>query len=120
MIYRYAHLRRFRLKPRPGVVRDRDYLAWLHTQPCIVASGCSRWIEAHHVGHPRDDHRAVPLCSRHHRESRDAVHQLGRRAFERQFGISFEAAIIGLNDEYEATRTLTGIRPADRLREQYL
>lgn len=117
MIYRYAPLRRFRLKPRPGVVRDRYYLAWLHQQPCIIQTGCSRWVEAHHVGHPRNDRRAVPLCSRHHREYSDSVHQLGRRAFEQKCGISFEAAITGLNDEYEATRTFAG-NSANQLREQ--
>jgi hypothetical protein len=36
----------------------------------------------------------------------------GRRAFEQRFGISFEAAIMGLNDEYESREE--GVRGRNR------
>jgi hypothetical protein len=105
MIRRYTPIRRYSLKPRRGAVEDRAYLRWLHGLGCIVQHpNCSRWTEAHHVGRPRNDRRAVPLCAKHHREGPEAVHVIGRRAFEARFGISFEAAIVGLNDEWETTK----------------
>ena len=101
----YARPRAWREKPRRGHVEDRGFLAWLHIMPCIVHHGlCGRWVEAHHVGRPRNDRRAVPLCSPLHREGAEAVHRIGRRAFETRFGISFEAAIQRLNDEYQTTK----------------
>jgi hypothetical protein len=103
MIRRYAPLRRYSLKPRRGHVEDRPYLRWVHTQPCIVHGEKCRWVEAHHVGRPRNDRRSVPLCSTLHREGRESVHRIGRRVFETRFAISFEAAIAGLNGEYEVT-----------------
>ena len=111
MLRRYARLRRytrirpFRLKLRRGRVEDRAYLAWLHTQACIVHDGkCGRWVEAHHVGRPRNDRRVVPLCAWLHRTGPEAVTTIGRRKFEARFQVSFEAAIAGLNDEYEVTK----------------
>jgi hypothetical protein len=102
---RYARIRPVRSKPRPGVVRDPDYRQWIHTQACIAHAGkCGNWVEMHHVGRPRNDRRGVPLCRELHREGPEAVHRIGRRAFEARFGISFEAAIVGLNDEYSVRR----------------
>ena len=106
MIYRRTRPRVKRNKPRRGGwLKDREYLAWLHQQPCIVHNGsCTRWVEAHHVGHPRNDRRAVPLCALLHREGSEAIHRVGRRNFEIRFNLSLEAAITGLNEEYEVNR----------------
>jgi hypothetical protein len=105
MLRRYAPLRRYSIKAKRGYIEDAAYRRWLHEQPCIVHDGrCGRWVEMHHVGRPRNDRRGVPLCRPLHREGAQAVHVIGRRAFEERFGISFEAAIIGLNDEYQLTR----------------
>jgi hypothetical protein len=101
----YARLKPYRLKPRRGAVDDPKLRAWIHTQPCIVhGEACGRWVEMHHVGRPRNDRHGVPLCVWLHRTGPDAVTKIGRRAFEEKFNISFEAAIIGLNDEYDSTR----------------
>jgi hypothetical protein len=112
MLRRYEPLRRYTrprpvaLKPKRGYIEDQPYREWIHTQPCTVHNGrCGRWVEMHHVGRPRNDRRGVPLCAALHRESPQAVHQIGRRPFEDRFGISFEAAIQGLNDEYELRNT---------------
>ena len=110
MLRRYAPLRsrtRLRtraLKPKRGRIEDRPYKRWVRVaHPCLVANRlCCRWVEPHHVGRPRDDHRTVPLCSVHHREGRAAVHVIGRRAFEARFRISFEAAIARLNEQWNA------------------
>ena len=110
MLRRYARLRTYaaiprkRLKPRRGQVEDPAYRRWIHTQPCIVHGEKCRWVEMHHVGRPRKDRRGVPLCEWLHRTGPDAVMTIGRRAFEARFNISFEAAIQGLNDEYELTK----------------
>ena len=96
----YSRLRPIRLKPRRGVVRDTGYLRWLHGQPCIVHGEKCRFVEAHHVGRPRSDDRAVPLCEWLHRTGPDAVTTIGQRRFEAKFGVSFAAAIAGLNEEY--------------------
>ena len=105
MIRRYAPLRRYSLNPRKGKMEAPAYLRWIRTLPCLAESrDCWGRVDPHHVGHfgrGRDnDHNAVPLCRRHH----DFYHQIHRRAFEERFGISFAAAIAGLNDEYELTR----------------
>lgn len=56
-------------------VRDPDYLAWLHTQPCWLAAfgGCAGNVEADHgsghgTGQRNPDAMALPVCVRHHRE----------------------------------------------------
>lgn len=106
MLPRYLPLRRFtrprpiRLKLRRGMVKDPAYRRWIHTQPCIVHGEKCRWVEMHHVGRPRNDHRAVPLCAWLHRTGPDAVTDIGQRSFETRFEVSFEAAIAGLNEEY--------------------
>ncbi len=106
MIRRYSRLRVYarprpiRLKPRRGVVNDPAYRAWIHTQPCIVHGEKCRWVEMHHVGRPRSDDRGVPLCEWLHRTGPDAVTTIGQRRFEAKFGVSFAAAIQGLNEEY--------------------
>jgi hypothetical protein len=101
-IPRYTRPRPRRWKPRRGALADPAYRAWIHEQPCIVHDGkCGRWVEQHHVGRPRNDRRSVPLCRALHRDGPQAVHVIGRRPFEQRFGISFEAAIAGLNDEYQ-------------------
>ena len=96
----YARLRPKRLKPRKGQVDDPHYRAWIHTQPCIVHGEKCRWVEQHHVGRPRNDYRSVPLCEWLHRTGPDAVTTIGQRRFEAKFGVSFAAAIAGLNEEY--------------------
>jgi hypothetical protein len=108
MLRRYARLRSYTrprptaLKPKRGYFEDPAYREWIHAQPCIVHDGrCGRWVEMHHVGRPRNDRRGVPFCAALHRTGPEAVHQIGRRAFEERFRISFEAVIEGLNEEYE-------------------
>lgn len=105
MLRRYAPLRRYSLKPRRGRVEDPKYLAWIRTLPCVVQDrDCRGRIDPHHVGRfgrGRDnDYNAIPLCRRHY----DLIHEIHRRAFAARFALSFEAAIAGLNDEYEVTR----------------
>ena len=62
--------------PKPtGRRRDRAYLLWVKSLPCLFAGehGCRGATEAHHAGrrpHNRkcDDTEVVPLCPRAHRD----------------------------------------------------
>lgn len=54
---------------RPGVGRDRWYLAWVRTLPCLLEAesySCNGPVHAHHAGPKRLDRTAVPLCMVHH------------------------------------------------------
>ena len=103
-------LKRKRHKLRRGRVIDRDYLAWMHGHPCLVAVHGHRWdcsgaITVHHVrehGSPKDDHRTLTLCQAHHLAGfgPSAIHKLGKAAWQRRFGIDIEADIRSYNDAY--------------------
>jgi hypothetical protein len=119
---RYTPLRPKARKLKKGVVKDPEYLAWIHTQACLVHGyDCPMWatkgfievygaigrdpstyraiggtfnrLEAHHVGKPRNDRRAIPLCLLAHQYSgrSDALWKPG----------GFEVAIGQLNADYE-------------------
>lgn len=84
-------------------LRSSEYLAWLHTQPCIVP-GCRRNdLEAHHersIG--KGDENAVSLCRWHHRSGPLARHTLrSLSAFEREHGIDVAAEIRRLRKGFE-------------------
>ncbi len=95
--------------PRKGRRVDKKYLAWLHTQPCIVSglrAATGVYITAHHVrrlGEPKDDRRTVPLLERYHLHDAGqwSVERLGRKNFETVFQVDFEAEILRLNRLYE-------------------
>lgn len=67
---------------------DKDYLAFIHTQPCICKnSNCSGVIHAHHaglrgLGQKASDDTALPLCSFHHLESPLSIHRYGKNFWE--------------------------------------
>jgi hypothetical protein len=101
----YTQLRPVRLKPRRGRIEDPAYLRWIRSQPCMIQNReCRGSTDPHHVGHfgqaRANDRNAVPLCRRHH----DQCQQIHNRPFEERYGVSFSAAIQGLNDEYDTTR----------------
>ena len=105
---RCARPRPVRSKPRPGVIRDRKYREWIHTQPCLVHGWACGRMEMHHVhdvGGARNDRRGIPLCPYLHREGPEAAHTIGNERFEERFGVSFEAAIVDLNEAYETRGT---------------
>lgn len=76
--------------------RDREYLAWLRTQPCVIC-GDNTSVEAAHLrvgsvnyGKPpagmqekSSDKWALPLCGKHHRES----HSMNEREFWASYGL---------------------------------
>jgi hypothetical protein len=109
MLRRYSHLRTYtrlkpyRLKPRRGRIEDPAYLRFIRSHPCMIANReCRGMIDPHHVGHygqaRANDRRAAPLCRVHH----DEVTLIHNGPFQEKYGVSFEAAITGLNDEYQS------------------
>jgi hypothetical protein len=48
--------------------------------------------ELHHIrrGGRRSDSPVIPLCPYHHRGSNTSIHEMGRKRFEREYGISEE------------------------------
>lgn len=69
---------------RNGSGRDKAYIAWLHTQRCVVGGhGCGGPIQAHHagvrgLGQRAPDRTAISLCFNHHdRTSPGSIHSLG-------------------------------------------
>jgi hypothetical protein len=65
---------------------------------------CRGSSDPHHVGHfgqaRANDFNAVPLCRVHHEE----VQRAHNGPFEERYGVSFSAAIQGLNEEYGLTK----------------
>jgi hypothetical protein len=48
------------------------------------------------------DYSVVPLCADCHRQAPGSYHRVGKRAFEREHGISFAGIVARLNREWQA------------------
>jgi hypothetical protein len=99
----YTRLRPYRLKPRRGRIEDPAYLRFIRSQSCMIANrSCRGQIDPHHIGRygqaRSNDRRATPLCRLHH----DEAQLIHNGPFEEKYGVSFEAAITSLNDEYQS------------------
>lgn len=86
--------------------RDRQYLAWIRTQPCAVQGCKSNFQEAAHtgdraLGRKADDRKTIPLCLFHHQTGNQSYHRLGRRRFEAVQKLDINGLIRELNDWYE-------------------
>lgn len=90
--------------PRRGRIVDEKMLAWIHTQPCLLAlrnpdtHRCNGALTAHHVREvsaPKDDTRIVPLCvgAHLHDGSSVSVERLGRIRWQAFHGIDLTAEI---------------------------
>lgn len=76
--------------PKPEVVRDPDFLKWLHEWPCCVPSCSCAQSDAAHIRNRRDHGDAamvIPLCRRHHREQ----HDTGIVTFAAKYGLDLVA-----------------------------
>ena len=95
---------------------DKAFMAWMHTQPCLVAvwgfpypvSPCSGPITFHHLRSPgsqKDDTNGLALCEAHHIHvaGPDAIHRLGRARFAERFILDLEFEVRKYRREYEAT-----------------
>lgn len=84
--------------------RDKAYMAWIHTQPCVLSKAedheCRGPLEAAHVksrGAGGDDRRnVVPLCQRAHRQQ----HTWGIRTFELFWLVDLKSEALWLGRKY--------------------
>ena len=89
-------------KVRRGPPRDPAYRAWVRTLPCTICGAVWR-IEAAHTGYDGgmsmkpSDYSCIPLCKNCHTAGRGAYHHIGKRAFERTYGIDLEKLVRALN-----------------------
>ena len=80
--------------------KDRDYLSWIHTQPCLVP-GCLALPSAHHERNIGvSDYEAVPLCLAHHQGPRGRHGLRSLSLFEAEYGVDVAAEIARLLEEY--------------------
>jgi hypothetical protein len=91
-------------RQRRGPERDAAYLAWIRTLPCEVCK-CEGRSEAAHtgdhgLGQKAPDPHTIPLCARCHRTGPQSYHRLGRRAFERAYGVSCARVVARLNVDW--------------------
>lgn len=97
--------------PKPKRHKDKKYLEWILTQPCIVDNcECLGDIIYHHtvtVGAGGSDKEAVPLCKRHHIPG---VHSMGKKTFQEKYGINFKLEILRLIGKYENMNKRAGIK----------
>jgi hypothetical protein len=87
------------LHPQPE--RDPQYRAWIRSQPC-AACGTQIGVEAAHtgshaLGQKASDYSCIPLCHQHHRTGNEAIHKIGRRAFQDRFSLDVEELIKRFN-----------------------
>lgn len=84
--------------PKPRRMRDKEYLAYIRRQGCLL---CRNYAESHHlkhggVGTKGSDYDTVPLCWRHHRE----LHDTGVSGFEAKHGFNLWAIAAQLLKRY--------------------
>ncbi len=99
-----------RSTPRRGRVIDREYLAWLHTQPGVVFGGKTHSV--HHVrefGSPKNDYRSLPLEFGYHQihEGAESIEAIGKTKWQILHGVSIEGEIARLNFQYDADGKVT-------------
>jgi hypothetical protein len=93
-------------KPRRGRERDKNYMAWIAEQPCIVCE--SEYVEVAHVGERGfsqkcHDRETLPICAQHHRIGRDAQHNLGK-GFYSHHGLDKQRLIAEHQQRYDFLR----------------
>ena len=99
-------VRKARTSARRGPERDEDYKAWVRLHPC-AACASEREIEAAHTGSDggmsmkASDSSCIPLCGSCHRTGRRAYHVIGKREFERVWGIDCARVVRKLNAEWK-------------------
>ena len=90
-----------RKRERRWARRDPDYLRWIKGLPCHVCGVYG--VEAHHwptKSNPAwHDTSAMPLCPEHHR-GEAGYHQLGRKGFEAEYGLSLAAVVLEYRGRY--------------------
>jgi hypothetical protein len=107
-IKRRVPVRKKRFRPRRGVDRSPDYLAWIRTLGCVVCgrvSGGSIISEAAHtnvlggrgMAQKTSDFSAIRLCAEHHRINPNSYHRLGEARFVQAQQLNLPELVSSLN-----------------------
>lgn len=97
--------------PRRGRVVDKNYLAWIGTQQCMISG---KPATVHHVrfcGSSKNDRRTLPLAPEYHQIQNGpfSIESLGKRKFEARYGVNIEAKIVEYNERYELKRDSSAV-----------
>ena len=96
--------------PKNPPARDDDYKAYVASFPCMILtdgkreealkSPCIGQVCAHHIRRRVEcsDYETVPLCANHHVPG---VHTMGKKTFQRKFGIDFKKKVAELNKGWD-------------------
>ena len=95
---RRTRMRKAPTKPRKGA--DPAYVAWVHTQACVLDHQCEGRIEQSHgrnlvgltgTGRKEKDRNSVPMCTKAHREweARDGFFRYWSRDARREWMIGW-------------------------------
>jgi len=102
--FKRVPVKKRRGKPRRGRVVDKEYLAWIAQQPCMISG---KPATVHHVrfcGSPKNDRRTLPLAPEYHQIQNGpytSIEALGKKKFEARYGVDLEAAIVKYNEQFD-------------------
>lgn len=109
----YKRVKANRGTARRGRVVDKDYLAWMASQGCMISGKRPTLHHVRRFGEPKDDRRVLPLAPEYHMKDygpRTSIEALGKVKFEARFGVDLEAAIVKYNARYERERGVSTMR----------
>lgn len=96
-----------RSKPRRGRIVDRDYLAFIAAQPCLISGEPATIHHVRSMGSPKDDTRTIPLAPRYHmiQWGPESIEALGKKRFQERHGVNIEEAIERYQSLYRACKS---------------
>ena len=105
-----------RSKPRRGRVVNREYLAFVAEQPCIVSGERATVHHVRTLGSPKDDTRTLPLAPRYHliQCGPESIEALGKKRFQELHGVDLEAEISRLQELYARVVLSRGLPDGNR------
>ena len=89
--------------PRRGRVVDKDFLAWMGAQLCMISGKLATLHHVRFCGSPKNDRRTLPLAPEYHeiQFGPESIEALGKAKFEALHAVNIEAAIAAYNEQYE-------------------
>jgi hypothetical protein len=90
--------------PKINVERDKKYIAWISSLPCLTLNrGCSGDVVAHHIKRRAEcsDYETIPLCYHHHVGGTNCVHS-SRKIFEGTYNVDLKEEAERLKEEWDA------------------
>jgi hypothetical protein len=93
--------------PKPISYKDKKYIKYIESLPCVVGMDCYGDIVAHHVeaggvGMKCSDYRTISTCQNHHTPGDESIHKLGVSRFEDKHRLDLKAIMIVNLERYIA------------------